>query len=144
MKKLIPILLTTILTSCSKYTIISESYSIDYSKYYKEGFFVSESNTLSKEYEPVASVIYVCRAGYEVSSPAVYTTTKNGQSYITRAAKYGKYKVVTAQEAIDAFVAKAKELGANGVINFQLTVLPPSTEKSDFGFSVTGMAIKIE
>ena len=145
MKKLIIIFLAAITSSCiAKYAMISESNTMDYSKYSKDGFFITESNTLSKEYVPVASVVYVCRAGYEIVTPPVYSTPKRGKPYITKEAKYGKYVLVEAQEAIDAFVEKAQEFGANGVINFRLTVLPPTSGKSDYGYSVSGMAIKIE
>ena len=146
MKKLLLITLVAALSSCStaKYAMTVGANVLDYSKYSESGFFITESNALSKEYTPVASIMFEYRSGYEVLKPEEKITDKRGYVYTTKAAVYGSYKKVSQEDAIDAMVVMAKEIGANGIINLKLTVLGSSIGRNDSGFSVSGMAIKIE
>ena len=146
MKKLLIILLAATLCSCAttKYAAITRASLIDYSEYTKNGFFITESNTLNKEYAPVASLQVECRSGYELITPAQTRTDNSGTVWTVKAAKYGEYKQATPESAVAAFVSLAKESGANGIINLEITVLTPNTGKLDGGFLVSGMAIKIK
>lgn len=62
MKNLFYILLAVLLfTSCSMYKSINETVVIDYSRYTSQGFFITESNSVSFDYKPIGSVVTVVK-----------------------------------------------------------------------------------
>jgi hypothetical protein len=119
MKKII--LCATVLllfSGCITYRYVELTSVIDYSKYTKDGFFLSESNSVNFEYEAFGSVSAVILSGK----------------------KFGVgYKVANSDDAVRAVYEKAKSLGVDGLINLKFDY---STVDKRTIVSVSGMAIK--
>ncbi len=147
MKKTIIILVFACLslTSCVKIPYVSVSYYIDYAKYMNDGFFITESNTIHKDYTPIASLDHFEENGYVILKPAEY----DKRGYTVKYAKFGEYKMATFDNALNSFIMDAKSLGANGIINIKYQVFidrnPSSTKYLTVkGYKISGMAIKLQ
>lgn len=119
-KYLLLFLLAPIFVSCYmpiksyKNTIV-----IDYAYYMQNGFFITESNSVSFEYKPIGSVM----------------TTVKGEKRTDRGRQ--SYSVY---DAMDEFANQCYSLGANGVIGFRIHY---SYDKEyGLGYEITGMAIQ--
>ena len=111
---------------------------IDYSKYMSKGFFITEANSVSFDYEPIGSIAAGVESGWEILNHTTKTTTSDddvyGSSTKTKV-KYGEYIRAELDDAIEELYQACKELGADGVINFSIS--------SSLGeYVVSGMAIK--
>ncbi|MBK5722784.1 hypothetical protein JGH11_18085 [Dysgonomonas sp. Marseille-P4677] len=112
--------LALLLLSVSCATYNSYTVVVDYSKYAMEGFFITESNSVSFEYMPVGSVI---------TSVTGYIKTPKGN------------RKVTAEDALYNFTEECKAMRANAAINVKILV---ETNKGAIeGYRITGMAIKV-
>lgn len=118
MKKLICLLLISILMISCMPKISMSSYIIDLSKYNTTGFFITESNSVSFNYEPVC-LISTFGGGYEY--------------------KKGNTVKLSLNEVFDKFVSDCKEKGADAVINIKITQNYGSDSNN---FFISGMAIK--
>lgn len=149
MKKIIFIAtLVSLLVSCgiSKKAYIRESTFIDFSEYTRKGFFLTESNSVNFNYEPISSITALVESGYEVlnregvtSSDAVYGTFST--------TRYGEYIRANAQDALDELYHSAIEMGADGIINLKIQFTPLRISSdgkvlSWESYYVSGMAIK--
>lgn len=136
----------SLLTSCAPKILYTESVGfVDYSSYLKDGIFLTESNSVSFDYDAMGSVTVVVYSG-DVSVKDGDKITKADDIYGTD--KYVKSKMVwraaSPEGALDAAVAKAVEKGGDGLINIKIS---PTTEIGNYkaprsGFLVTGMAIR--
>lgn len=119
MKKIILLLLVLpfIFGSCMP-KIHMASYSIDLFKYNQEGFFITESNSVSFQYDPIC-IISTSGTGYE----------------------YHKEKIVklSLEDVFDKFVSDCKNKGADAVINIKIT---QNYSSGSNDFFISGMAIK--
>lgn len=136
-----------LVTSCSnKYPRMIYNSSIDYSSYTKNGFFITESNSVSFDYEAIGSVTTQITDGWEV----VKGKKPEGKSYDyyeLKKIKYGEYLPLQYEDAIDQIVSQAKRMGANGLINLTFTYTGSISGKyggliSPEKITVSGMAIK--
>lgn len=121
------------------YKSINETVVIDYSRYTSQGFFITESNSVSFDYKPIGSVVTV------VKGTKKKETGKQGKGDSVQERKKSFFDEPRAEyysvyEAIDEFVRKSKNAGANGTINFKVSY----TNDKEFGngYVITGMAIK--
>ena len=142
---IISLLAVSCVTTDKMYSLSTSE--ISYSLYTQQGFFFSESNSVSFEYEPIGSVYSMSRAGYVPQGKStVKKTTKtnlddiyennrseNGLSFTS-----GKYKSANIPDALDAMYQNAKRLGADGVINLKYEFSYVPSER----VVVSGMAIK--
>lgn len=138
------------LFSCSllKSPYVKSSYSIDYSEYTKKGFLLTESNSVSFSYEPIASITSLSKAGYEILRTKKNTELSTNYELVTVSKNvYGKFKNANINDALDEIYTKAISLGANGIINLKITYIP--VEYNTKGeiiaietYIVSGMAIK--
>ena len=141
MKKLLLILFAACLASCSTYSPLINF--VDYSTYNDQGMFLTESNSVSFEYEPVGSVNVLLYSGYVTSSPdrtvdyRAMDYRANGYVPTTKV----NYQDATIQEALRIAVEKAKEQGANVIINLQYSFIP-AVKTTPPGWRVSGMAAK--
>lgn len=147
-KSILFVVVLVMTVSCSpKRYYSSFTYLIDYQKYTEEGFFLTESNSVSFEYSPVGSVCSVVesRAGSEAAFKPVKhyvddTLYENDPSIKV----HREIKSATVDDAIATAIECARVKGANGIINLSVT----ETSK-DIGYGLTekviivkGMAIK--
>jgi len=141
MKKLLLILFAACLASCSTYGPVVNF--VDYSTYNEQGVFLTESNSVSFEYEPVGSVNVLLYSGYAKQDPAKQTSLKQ-QGVDPRAMVVGSpsvYRSATAQEALKIAVDQAQKNGANAIINLSYEFIP-SGKNSPAGWFVSGMAVR--
>lgn len=135
--------IVSILSSCATIPDSRNPYSryhgvVDYSKYTAQGFFITESNSVSFNYQPIGSVTAVVQSGWEVLERTTKTSSSNddvyGSSTKTKV-KYGEFIRAELDDAIEELYFASKDLGADGIINFSIS--------SSFGeYVVSGMAIK--
>lgn len=120
MKKLLFIAIIycmALFSSCFSAKSYIESSIIDYSRYMRNGFFITESNSVNFSYVPIGSVrtVYV----------------KNLQAR----------ENITVYDIINTFVADSQEKGANGVINFHVDYTFDKNHQI-IGIIISGMAIE--
>lgn len=135
-------MLIIIFTSCNVYDpYIISNHTIDFSSYSKEGFFITESNSVSFEYEPIGSIITEVYSGYNAEEIKI---KEENEIYgeITKTIKKGVYVKASPDDAIYFLIEQAKELGANGIINLKIQPVSSKNEYKIIGYYVTGMAIK--
>lgn len=134
------------LSSCTaKYPVVVLTHSIDYSKHMSNGFFLTESNSVSFDYSPVGSVQVTLQDGWEV------VQGKKAEGYYTNEEfskiKLGNYAPTTYREALDILVSKAEGMGADGIIGLKFSFIPPIVDKlgnktGPSKITASGMAIK--
>jgi hypothetical protein len=129
MKKLLSAIFCIAFLSGCMTMHIHRTFSVDYTTYAKRGFFLTEANSVSFEYTPVAHVEVILANGYF-----------NGKNLPDLGIDDGRYVRYDLNSGIDALYNLATELGANGIIglNFESKAL----EKRSV-IVAAGMAIKI-
>lgn len=118
------LLLLMTMSACGPKVIYHvESGVIDYSYYSSKGMFLTESNSVNFDYEPLGSIIInVCPGDLPGTSHWMEAKPVAG---------------------VRELVNKATEMGANGVINLKTEPFTIVVEKVSLtGIQVTGMAIK--
>lgn len=135
-----------VLSSCSTPIKYCEMVGyIDYSQYASRGVFISESNSVNFEYEPLGSISVLVEDGYKkgirpsrYNDDILYDEKNNSEKYEYWAkASYGSALNV----AVDSVISK----GGNGIINLKIshTVQPINTKEQYRNIIfLTGMAIK--
>lgn len=120
---------------------------VDYSKYNKEGFFITESNSVNFEYDPVATI-------YIISYEGVHDNAKINDSgwYIdeegyARQNGTANWYFPTPDIVLDKAVETAKQKGADAIINIDISSATHTRYIGYHGYTlnglmVTGMAIK--
>lgn len=123
----------------------------DFTEFTKQGFFITESNSVSFNYEPIGSISGVVISGYEVLGKESQGGSKTQDDVYyrekTEKVKYGEYMLADFRDALFEIVEAAKELGANGIINLDVsyqsgTVDINGNEITPSSYSASGMAIK--
>lgn len=140
------------LASCSTikhpYTIYSNV--VDLAEFTKQGFFITESNSVSFDYDPVGSIQTTVKSGHEILKHGkvkekmkddVYSYDELGKI------KFGEFIPASTDDAVAELVSVAKNLGANGIINLSFNYIPGDYGKageliSPATYIVSGMAIK--
>lgn len=143
-------LLCLLATSCvtiPKPTYEAEVTYIDYNSITAQtGIFLTEATAISQPYEGMGSVSAFVKDGYMVTNIAQVNDTINDPLYgqiITKKKdkiKYGDYKIASPSEVVHLAARKAKEMGANGIINLQIRAYLGEHP----AYFVTGMAVKIK
>lgn len=144
---LIAVIATFVMTACS--VKIPYRYSMSYIDYntvsQQYGVFITESNSVGFDYQPIGSISLMERSGNEVkngkseASDGVY-----GNSLITTV-KYGDWIDASIDELLKIACQKAIEQGGNGIINLKVEYLPSTVVNKVVyaeGYRVTGMIIK--
>ncbi|RZK18598.1 MAG: heavy metal-binding domain-containing protein, partial [Pedobacter sp.] len=113
------------------------------SDYKKNGMFITESNSVNFNYEPVASVAAMQISGYLPSDKMQKTFTEDvyGSSSTASPVLSKKFLEASREQVLDELCKKAKQIGANGILNLQIKYIPATTE-SYSGYEASGMAIK--
>lgn len=154
MKKKVLFLLALLpfMFSCStigKFPYVQEASIMDYSQYEKKGFFITEANSVSFEYEAVGSVSAKVESGFEVIGgkkiKAIGDDIYQKQMATKTKVSYGEFVAATPNQALDLLYKKAVENNANGIINLKISPITQYTQAYGnivTGYFATGMAIK--
>lgn len=131
----------SLLTSCSVPKTMYEEYAgfLDYSAYMNEGIFLTESNSVNFEYEPLGSVSALVYSGEHVVSLTKQTEENEIYGKRTTTKSKTEWKRALPKDALEIAVSQAVSKGANGLINIKVE---PADTQTRSGFLVTGMAIR--
>lgn len=137
MKKTISLfVLAIIMSSCvttTKYAVYTGM--VDFKKYNDKGFFITQSNSVSFEYEPIGYVSAIIFSGYDENQKSTQKKTS------LAGVNPGKHHAANNDEAFEVLYEKCTNEGANGIINVDF-----STTKDQLGnilsIQANGMAIK--
>ncbi len=131
MKKIILALMMLMsLQSC--YTIYHEaSYVIDFREYVNNGFMISPTDT-GFDYTPIAQL----EVNYYLGQKVIDGDTKD-----LKKGSDGNY-FPTSKRLMDKVVDKAKSLGGDGIVCFNIKYYPP-TKSSQAYYQATGVAVKV-
>ncbi len=145
MKRLVILFISAYsLASCTTIRVPVEQYSgsIDYSKYTDQGFFITEANSVSFDYKPIASVYSIFKTGYEVSSKAGTTQKDDLYAGTSMSIKTtNRIVAATIDGVVSELYTKAKSIGANGIIGLEITYIGDARIIGS-GYQATGMAIR--
>lgn len=140
-KHLIPVAAAAmLLSSCAPKFGWTSSY-LDYSQYSAQGFFITESGSTPFEYTPIGSMAVTENNGLtdKIQAPDP-VKDKDIDGIYTSNTSSNKWRYATSSSALNALVEKAKETGANGIIN--LKIYPVYEKSTIVGYTVSGMLIK--
>nr|DAX16076.1 MAG TPA: Selenium binding protein, Selenium-Binding Protein [Caudoviricetes sp.] len=152
MKKILALLLLSLsLISCSTYLPAPRSYIgfVDYAPFTEKGIFITESNSVSFNYEPIGSILVEETGGWGYKNPKIGNNKgSHNDDYLApvfRSMAKKIYYPEKLQTAFDNLAIKLKELNANGIINLKISYYKEVDSKSKLlvgKIIVTGMAIK--
>lgn len=142
--------LLVFMSSCSllRQPAVLTSGTLDYSEYQKQGFFLSESNSVSFPYEPIASVSALQLSGYKIKQSGTKEfrddtfQTSYSKDYVSTS---NEFEAASKSKVLEELVRSSKVKGANGLINLKIEPVITVTKEGYTkvsGYSGTGMAIK--
>lgn len=112
------ILLTIVLlsvTSCATTSYYESGYSLDFREYVKDpNFTINPTNIGNKDFTPIGIINLEFHVGNDVEDEYKNHVREVGDMLT------GKYYVPTFDRMISLSVEKAKEMGANGIISFNI------------------------
>lgn len=142
MKKLIILAVIALASSCSIIRPTARevvTYFADYREYAAEGFLISP-NPYTEDFESIGEIEIVI-------TPAIKQYPEEGQPYDYRG-EYLDYESIEYNEIVRIAVEKAKEKGADALVNFAISQTPISQSDADgirvdgFVYHVKGFCIK--
>jgi hypothetical protein len=146
MKKVLLLLLSaSIFNSCyvSRFEYNSYTSTIDYSEYTKAGFFITESNSVSFEYQPLGSITVVVKSG---DIKQKYQVVLDDGTTLGLRDDDAKWKEASSADALVLLHIKATQMNANGIINLKTSYIPEIEEggiiKHPSSVVISGMAIR--
>lgn len=146
MKKVLLLFCVIALSSCVTYLPVPKSLigMIDYSGLTNRGIFVTESNSVSFDYEPIGS-IYVEEVGGWIRKDGKENSSDLKEDYYINSSSRKKiYQAPDIQTMYEKLAIKLKDVGANGLINLKITSTSEFDQLSKTTVDkivITGMAI---
>lgn len=122
------VMLIALLSSCvsPKLSQVEMVNFLDYSKYTNQGFFITESNSVSFEYAPMATVTVTVLWGDEA------------QWVVENGVAKKRYGDASPERALELAVKRSREKGANAIINLHIESVELNGRP---GILLTGMAV---
>lgn len=124
---IVGVVLVALLASCKSSTpaFKHEAYLVDLRTMTDDGFFITESNSVGFDYQPIGVMTLFEYSGedktYVVTQQEVQQDLNDGiyvQSMMKRQSKH--WRTADSQSALNEMVRVAKEQGANGIINLSI------------------------
>ena len=143
--KLLLIMPILALASCSIVNVPAPKQyaaTIDYAYLSQKGIFVTESNSVNFDYEPLGSIYVECTGGWVKKKYKEGDVM--GDIYMTNLGSV-KYLPPTIDDAYQLILSEVKKLRANGVINLKISTVSEylSTYKVTVNkIIITGMCIR--
>lgn len=139
MKKALLLLSTFALSSCITPQFSQYVGMVDFRPYMEEGFFVSRSNSVSFDYEPIGYVEALVESGKDKSIKIENKYKKEfEQTYYSNA----KWRSATSEDAMKVIVEKSKQVGADALIDIEFKVYTYPNTGNISKVHASGMAIK--
>lgn len=134
MKKILFLILASVLlTGCNKIMYTESVYIVDYREYIKDGFIISPTVT-GFNYQPISNIEVVFNSG-ELRKGENDDNLQPVLPFIGYTGKSNKY-APTSKRMMDKIVNEAKQMGANGLIDFKTTYNPKNSTWSASGIAV--------
>lgn len=149
MKKLILLVITiaaVVMTSCAPNAtnfFKQVAYTLDYQKAGKGRVFITEANSVSFEYTPIASILVIEESGKSVVKETEVETIGDEV--------YGKQSMIKVQtkgwreanlySALTFAVEQCENLGGDGIINLKNRIITDN-QTNHSSIEITGMVIK--
>lgn len=147
-KYLVLILLSVLFTGCSvKRPFMNMVYFTDYRPFLEKGFFISESDAVSFDYDAIGHTEIILTSGYEPTF-GLSPNEKPKVGLLEKKVK-GNYIHVTLEGAMNNFYEKAAAKGANGALKLHIEPITIESIKDGMpalehiGYKMSGMLIKI-
>lgn len=140
------VLLTFIFMSCSTAKMLPpEQYSacIDYGYLSQKGIFLTESNSVNFDYEPLGSLYIECKGGWVKNDKGNSNNTVE-DIYLNKKAKY-IYQPATVEDAFDMALGELKRIRGNGIVNLKISTISeyvPAYLVTVNKIIITGMCIR--
>lgn len=147
MKKVLVLIMSAFMfASCATYRPAPKSYVgiIDYSVLTSKGLFVTESNSVSFNYQAIGSVIAEETGGWIPKNGAQSSTNVSDEYYVGSSTRK-VYKKPDVQVTFDNIAEQLSSIGANGIINLKITTSLEIDMVSKLyvdKITVSGMAIR--
>lgn len=127
--------LIVITTSCMmpKYAVYSGM--LDFKKYNDRGFFITQSNSVSFEYDPIGVVSVTVYSGMDENKETTQKKTS------IAGPNMGKYHIASNEDAFDALYEKCMEENGNGIINVNFSTIKDKNGNI-VAVEASGMAIR--
>jgi hypothetical protein len=119
-----------------------KTYVLDYSKASKQGVFLTEANSVSFEYTPIASIVVTSTDG--MAKVAKATKSYGDDSYggsDTKISYKDEWQVATYEQTLDRAVQSCIDLGGDGIINITFN-LNHDSQGGVTGNTLRGMVIR--
>ncbi len=144
MKQFLFFVTTILLMSCSvKHIYTATSQVLDYEKYSKQGFFITESNSVSFDYTPIGSVLVRVYSGYVYEGTEYVKKFKSNGTYTEiPTIRAGEWKDCDLNDAFAQLHQEAISRGANGVINLKYEFIHSFSDNTPNRWIVTGQLIR--
>lgn len=142
MKKLFFVLAVVILASCqtSSRFYKTETYFTDFRPFAEKGFLMT-TQPITDKYTSIGEVSFQCKAGYDPEKRKKAVT--GDEMYYTPTAKIPP-KQCDVNDVLNQIYIKAKELGANGIVQLRIEYNEETNKLHYFSdITVTGLAVKI-
>lgn len=109
----------------SKVGYVEQVNTLDYARYNRAGVFLTESNSVSFDYEPVGSISVVVLTGYSKTTKVISKVDSNDgiygdRNYTETKTKANELIYATPVKVLDVAVAELTKLRANGIINLHI------------------------
>lgn len=116
--------------------------STSFKPYADKGFTVS-TTIINKPFKPLGMVEVLCLEGYDISKKE--NQVERGDNIYYKAYKDNMIVLCRTTDLLDALYNEAINLGANGIINFEIISVPVETTKEiRTGLKASALAVKIE
>ena len=135
-KNLFLLMITLALSGCSKVMYTESVYTVDYREYINSGFTISTTVT-GFDYQPISNIEVVFTSGdlRKGESDKDLLPVVPYKGYTGKTNKFSP----SGKRMMDKIVSEAKQLGANGLIDFKTSYSP--TRKA---WTASGIAVKIK
>lgn len=124
---------SVLLAGCNKIMYTESVYIVDYREYVKEGFIISPTVT-GFYYQPISNIEVVFNSG-ELRKGEKDNDLQPVVPYKGYVGKTNKY-APTSKRMMDKIINEAKQMGANGLIDFKTTYNPKNGTWSASGIAV--------
>lgn len=147
MKKLLFLIVSVFMfSSCGVYKPAPKSFIgvMDYSTLTQQGIFVTESNSVSFDYEPIGSIVAEETGGWVYKNDTPMNQDPKDDYYI---GSHNKkiYQAPNVQVAFANLASRLKDINANGIVNLKVVStleLDQTSKLSVQKITITGMAIR--